>query len=984
MEEKMKKTRLFTLFALIILSLLLLVGCDKVITGDRVVSIYIKDHDPNTAISIVAGDFDFGAYTLVVTHESGNTEELTLNEELITSADRVKFYQPGEHDITVSYAQQACVFKISVERLTFDGVSFPENCVFTYDGTEHVVEVVGDIPANATVTYLTSNSFVNAGTYHLSAVVSCEGYVTATLSTTVTVERARYDMSGVSLEAKEVAYNGSSHSLTLTGSLPEGVGAPIYTINGQAGSSAINVGTYDVKVSFANSDPNYESIPDIESTLKITPAQIDTSGLDLVFRSENGAVVDGTKKVYDGCGVTFDLNDYSKLADLSTVTFSVYGQDGKLLSTSNKNTNIMGVGVYTVKAEFSLLDSQNYVAIEPIVRTFTVEHASYPMSEVILRSESLTYDGLEHSIRMEGTLPEDVEVFYEYYLNGELLVDNENKPVQAVKDSGRYTVKARFSTRDVNYADIPELTATLEIQTVKIDPEHLGVLSDHSQAYTGMPFDPELYTWQDITESEYDVLRYSEIIYYKQNSLGEYERMPAGETPIDAGSYKFEITITVAEEYAKNYDLSLSGDSQTFTCIFNITRAVLDTPEISFAGNGAENMYSGEEQRVEFSYTGQSNHVTASRRYYKLVGNEYVALGENESPTVVGIYKTQVEISVNDAKNYVFANGEVTVGGSFESEITTCVLEMPQISFAGNSTTVVYNTEEQEIEFTHTADTELITVSGAYFRLDGDEYVALGEGNAPVGIGKYRFVVRAIIIDTLNYVFSDATVYTEDFFDFEITHLIIEIPTFNFTGQRTLVYDGNEHPAVFDCSVDSEFIDLAPTYKRYQDGVEIEMDSGYTYPIHVGSYECVVTATINDPNCIFAGGSDTVESEVFEYSIHEYVIDVAELGICETYDPDNIAEYAYTGGELKGHALEILNNEETKKYIFWDIVPNIMGTQVTKITDNGEHLCVDSAVERGTYNVTYKITVYNSSSCALLVNGEKVTTLTITHYFKIV
>jgi hypothetical protein len=105
------------------------------------------------------------------------------------------------------------VFKISVKRLTFGNISFPENNVFTYDGTEHVVEVVGDIPANAIVTYLGSNSFINAGTYDLSAVISCEGYVTAKLSTTVKIERARYDMSGVQFEAKEFVYDGISYTV---------------------------------------------------------------------------------------------------------------------------------------------------------------------------------------------------------------------------------------------------------------------------------------------------------------------------------------------------------------------------------------------------------------------------------------------------------------------------------------------------------------------------------------------------------------------------------------------------------------------------------------------------------------------------------------------------------------------------------------------------------------------------------------------------
>ena len=227
----MKKLRLFMLLALIsVLTLLVFVGCKK---EERVASVSFKDHDPTTAIEIAAGGFDYNEYTVVVVYESGNTEEIALTEEMISETDLFKLYQIGEHDITVNYGKSQYTFKVSVKRNTFGALTFPENNVFTYDGEAHTVEVDGDIPANAVVTYIGGNSFVNAGTYDVTAVVSCEGYVTQKLSTTVQINRAKYDMSGVKFESKEVVYDGNSHSVAISGKLPEGVYSPNYTINGK-------------------------------------------------------------------------------------------------------------------------------------------------------------------------------------------------------------------------------------------------------------------------------------------------------------------------------------------------------------------------------------------------------------------------------------------------------------------------------------------------------------------------------------------------------------------------------------------------------------------------------------------------------------------------------------------------------------------------------------------------------------------------------
>ena len=460
----MKKIRLVTLITLIVTLTLLLVGCKK---GDKIASISLKDHDQNTAVEMLVGGFDYGAYTVIVTYESGNTEEIALREDMIAATDQVKLFQVGDHDITISYGEQTYTFKVSVKRSTFGELSFPENNVFTYDGNAHVIEVDGDIPANAVVTYPSGNSFINAGEYDVTAIVSCDGYVTVRLATTVTIERAKYDMSGVIFEAKEVVYDGNAHSVAISGTLPQGVSLPKYFINEKETSGATDVGEYTVKAIFANNNPNYDTIPDMETTLKITPAEYKINGVDIVFKTDGGQVIDGDFKIYDGSKITFDLNDYNKLSNKISVSFSVADKDGNVISNSNKNTGIKNAGVYTVKVEFTLADSKNYKPIEPIVRTFTVEKAEYDMTNLYFDNDVVAYDGKEHKIVLEipSNHPlETTEVAYEYYLNGVLLVDGDNNPVQSVTDAGEYTVKAIFTVKDENYKQIDPIEAILVIE----------------------------------------------------------------------------------------------------------------------------------------------------------------------------------------------------------------------------------------------------------------------------------------------------------------------------------------------------------------------------------------------------------------------------------------------------------------------------------------------------------------------------------------
>ena len=675
----MKKARRFTLLALIItLTFLILVGCNK--KGDTVSSVYLKNYDPNTVIEIASGDFNSNAYTVVVAYESGRTEEIPLAEEMIAETDLFKLYQIGEHEITVSYGGHKYTFKVSVKRAAFEDLSFPENTVFTYDGKAHTVEVDGNIPANAVVTYPGGNSFVNVGTYDVTAVVSCEGYVTEKLTTTVKIVRAKYDMSGVKFEGKEFVYDGNPHSIAISGKLPEGVSSPTYTINEKKTSSATDVGEYTVKASFVNSDPNYEAIPEMVATLKITPAEYTVKGVDIVFRTESGNIISDTSKIYDGKSVTFDLNDYSKLSKKISVSFSVCDKDGKVISTSNKKTGIINAGVYTVKVEFTHADSKNYQPILPLVRSFEVLKMDHPPIEnVDFNSAQTTYDGNPHSIAIEGKLPTGITVSYEYYLNRTLVVDSEGNPVKSVVDAGRYTVKAIFTHTDENRKQIPDMSATLNIEKAKVDTLFVTLSGVSSFEYRGLPYEFKLMTWKEANGKDYDILQYGTVKYYAYNG-SEYVEMGENELPTEVGTYRITVDIEIMDSYKVNYCFSDGNQALTVNKTLEIQKKKIATPKVTFSSESTT-VYNGNAYGISFSGVEESEIISVDTAYFKydFSAGEYVPLENGDLPTNAGSYKFTVTVAINDTQHNVFMSGESSVAYSFEFEIKKKIIDINAI-----------------------------------------------------------------------------------------------------------------------------------------------------------------------------------------------------------------------------------------------------------------------------------------------------------------
>ena len=135
------------------------------------------------------------------------------------------------------------------DKLTFTGVTFESDTV-VYDGKEHSLTVTGSLPQGTAVEY-TNNVGTNAGVYSASATLSAENYETLTLTATLTIQKATFP-ADVALESDTVVYDGEAHSLTVTGSLPQGTTVE-YTNNGKTEG-----GEYEVTATLTN--PNYQTL----------------------------------------------------------------------------------------------------------------------------------------------------------------------------------------------------------------------------------------------------------------------------------------------------------------------------------------------------------------------------------------------------------------------------------------------------------------------------------------------------------------------------------------------------------------------------------------------------------------------------------------------------------------------------------------------------------------------------------------------------
>ena len=288
-----------------------------------------------------------------------------------------------------------------------ENVVFEDN-TFIYDGSEKSIFAT-NVPEGVSVVY-EGNGKINAGEYTVKAKFYYDEKLLLEKSVTLTVSKAKYNMSGVSFSDKTVTYSREEYYIEISGNLPAGVSVS-YTGNGK-----INVGTYTVVASFKGDSANYEPIPDMSATLTIEPFSV--SGIrfnDMAFD-------------YDG-------------EEKSIFVTGTIPTDVNVIYEGNGKTD---VGSYVVTVRFET-ENESYGEFPVLSATLTINKGTYVP---VFKNQTVNFDAKSHSIFVEGEIPEGISVTY---------IGN------GVTIPGTHIVTAVFTT-DGRYNDIANISATLNVQ----------------------------------------------------------------------------------------------------------------------------------------------------------------------------------------------------------------------------------------------------------------------------------------------------------------------------------------------------------------------------------------------------------------------------------------------------------------------------------------------------------------------------------------
>ena len=224
---------------------------------------------PNKTAYTALETFDPTGLELNVEYNYGEPKTITSGftvEPTILHGDTI--------EVVVSYGGCTTTIKVTVTPIKMTGVELVRGEV-TYDGKEHNLTVTGQVPEWLKVTYSAPVTDANEEGYTVTATFSlAEGYdnshndyeIPGSLTATLVVHKATYDMTKVTFGNLTATYDGNPHNITVEG-YPEGV-VPSFAYEG----GNINAGSHVVTISFKG-DKNYNEIADRTTTLVIEQAE---------------------------------------------------------------------------------------------------------------------------------------------------------------------------------------------------------------------------------------------------------------------------------------------------------------------------------------------------------------------------------------------------------------------------------------------------------------------------------------------------------------------------------------------------------------------------------------------------------------------------------------------------------------------------------------------------------------------------------------
>ncbi len=342
-----------------------------------------------------------------------------------------------------------------------------------YNGKSHGIVYKKQLPtgvSSAIIEYYASNGekvteMINAGEYTVKInltstdeenhALSCYSY-----SEKFVIRKQLIISNNIYFDNKEVFYNGTPHTITVTGEHIDGLSI-IYEVEGQTKTEFTDVGTYNFKATIPE-DSNYEFEEVVrEATLTVLP-----------IKSGYGDITDSKikREVYTGEEFGFD---FSFIPDCLRYEYILKDSNGETVE------HPVNVGYYTYTVSF--LNIKNYNDVPDSCEYYLeITNATMVIPDIYFKEVAFEYTGEEKEY--PATTPsEDISVSVEY-------VGRDSLPLEI----GSYDVSLTFSRE--NYATVVK-TAKLIINNaiiydnINLNDYYSGIINASVPYNDGNPID---------------------------------------------------------------------------------------------------------------------------------------------------------------------------------------------------------------------------------------------------------------------------------------------------------------------------------------------------------------------------------------------------------------------------------------------------------------------------------------------------------------
>lgn len=530
------------------------------------------------------------------------------------------FTNAGEYDITGVISKAGYNSKTLTTKLIIKPVSQDESTIvfedqtFEYDGEIKTIEATG-LPKGVTATYeiwdetktYRLNNAINAGVYKIIAKFQStdENYLKIDdREITLTINKAKYDMSSVSLSDVEKTYDNIDYvpALDKDSVLPTGVEVEfkIYDSEGNVVNSSANAGVYKIVAEFKGNNQNYEAIEPMEATLTV-----------------NKRVIEIDSSIYlDSKTVNFNREHHS---------LKIVGNIPAGVNVEYENNDQYYAGEYKVYAKFSAKDPNETVSIESIEGYIiinsiveSVKITDPDTGEVRdITEEDITFytnpDNEEKTATIKGFDEETYQIYNFIYLD---LETGTQTDIDNLEVGRYYKYEISFEFVDVPLNDSVFLSKTMG------SFENYNYFGEVSLEGVEADYDGNAHA---VTLVGADALPEGTTIKYSDGTNETNSEINAGE---------YTITCTITKNYYKPVELSATIKINKID--YDLSNLGLNDVERTFDGTAYEQTLNLPEG------------ISAEIKYLIKSGNDYI-----DAPNTVnaGEYKISVTFSGEDSNH---------------------------------------------------------------------------------------------------------------------------------------------------------------------------------------------------------------------------------------------------------------------------------------------------------------------------------------------